>query len=48
MTIMGRTIGKITIDQLYALRSKYRMEVARENSPNRANPNRKITFVNSK
>jgi hypothetical protein len=44
--IGGRQITKIPTNDLYALRAKYRSELAMERKPGRSNPTRKVTFVN--
>lgn len=45
--IAGRSITKIPIMELYALRAFYRAELAKERGPKRTNPRRLVTFVNS-
>lgn len=46
--IAGRSILKIPINELYALRAKYRAELWKERNPKRSNPLRSVTFVNPK
>lgn len=43
--IAGRSITKIPIKELYALRSFYRAELAKERNSKRTNPIRAVTFV---